>query len=79
MPSCYLPRCISELDIQAKIDAALIQRQKELSTSGGGKKLKKNNSVEEEVHSSSYFKQKSDLQQLAGSKGGEDASKWLVR
>ena len=68
--------CFSALDIQAKIDQALMQKTKEISSS---KRFKKSNSnpAEEEQYSA-YLKQKSDLENLSGSKG-DDSSKWLVR
>jgi hypothetical protein len=58
-------------DLQAKIDQALQQKQREAAA----KRFKKPQNNESE---SEYIRQKNELQQMMGSKGDE-ASKWLVR
>jgi hypothetical protein len=63
------------LEMQAKIDQAIAQKQKELANKKQRVGEKKDSSEEQK---SAYLKQKSELEQLAGNKG-EEASKWLVR
>lgn len=64
------------MDIQAKIDQALLQQQRQKDTSTA-KRFKKSQE-DDGRQSSSYLQQKNEFENMAGSKGDE-ASKWLVR
>eukprot|EP00981_Chlorochromonas_danica_P010591 scaffold3290_cov165-Ochromonas_danica.AAC.34 len=67
------------IDFQAKIDAAVAQKQKELAVKRfNAKKASEEEHQLEKGELSDYLKQKNELQKLSGNKG-DDASKWLVR
>lgn len=69
----------STIDFQAKIDAAVAQKQKELAAKRlNAKKASEEENLLEKGEVSDYLKQKNELQKLSGNKG-DDASKWLVR
>jgi hypothetical protein len=66
----------SELEIQAKIDAAVMQRQKALASKSNSNRFKK--AETSNTDDSEYLQQKNNFEQLSGSKG-DGGSKWLVR
>eukprot|EP01039_Chlorochromonas_danica_P002130 gene2130-2324_t len=70
---------VATANFQAKIDAAVAQKQKELAVKRfNAKKASEEEHQLEKGELSDYLKQKNELQKLSGNKG-DDASKWLVR
>jgi hypothetical protein len=62
------------LDFQARVEAAVAHKQKEMAS----KRFAKKRTAEGDEQTSAYLKQKNELEKMSGSTRDE-ASKWLVR